>query len=48
MNQILKSLRLESAKKDEENETKLSLLAQTVSKWRPFEVRILKMKRSEL
>ena len=42
VNQILKNLVLESGQKDEENETKLSLLAQTVSTWQPAEVSILK------
>ena len=36
VNGIFKNLGgLESAKKDEETETKVSLLSQTVSKWRP-------------
>ena len=44
-NQILKTLwGLESAQKDEENETKLNLLAQTISKWQLVEVKVLKMK----
>ena len=37
VNQIFTNFGLESAKKYEENETKLNLLAQTVSKWQPVE-----------